>query len=175
MRYLMVGAVAVSLSMLLIRGAVPAPAAAPQPKKAIGHCSAAEEPLFNCAIGTRTVSVCGGGAGSSAYAQYRYGKPGKVELSSPRQGPGSLIFARTGYSGGGEEQFSFANGDFHYVAYSRTIRTGFDAGGNRPDFEDGLFITRAGKLVADKRCTGRLTISGGAEKYLHEGEIIYPE
>ncbi|OYY90474.1 MAG: hypothetical protein B7Y45_07610 [Sphingomonas sp. 28-66-16] len=173
-----IGALAIGGAMLALGAVAAAPAASPAPASAgsgTGLCTADEVPLFSCAIGARTVSVCGGGAANNAHAQYRYGTPAKVELSSPRQGPNALVFARAAYSGGGELQFSFANGAYRYVVYSRTIRTGFGAGGNKPVFEDGLFVTRGGKLVSDKRCTGRSTAKGDAEAYLHAGEIIYPD
>src|SRR5689334_9746654 len=66
-------------------------------------CRAGEQALFQCRIGARTVSLCGGtGAANQAYVQYRFGRPGQVELAYPEGGSGTLSWASTGYSGGGE-------------------------------------------------------------------------
>lgn len=174
MNYLRIGTTVAGAALLSLGAAAPPPAAS-APGARIGLCQPGELPLFSCAIGAKTVSVCGGGVGRERSAQYRFGTRARVEISSPRQGPDSLVFAQVPYSGGGELQFTFTNGDYRYVAYSRTIRTGFDERGNRPKFEDGVFVQRGGRLLSDKRCTGPLTAKGDPAAYLHEGEIIYPE
>ena len=62
-------------------------------------------------------------------------------------------FANTPYSGGGESQIQFANGGVRYIVYSRTIRTGFDEEGNKPEFTDGVWVVRGDENLADRQCT----------------------
>lgn len=173
MRSIKTGAVLVMVALVSVGGA--SPPALSAPGAGTGLCRPGEVALFSCPVGARTLSVCGGGNGRNRSAQYRFGTRARIEIASPWAGPDSLVFARTAYSGGGELQFSFTNGPYRYVAYSRTIRTRFDGRGNNPKFEDGVFVQRRGRLLSDKRCTGASVGSGDPADYLHEGEIIYPE
>ena len=80
--------------------------AAAQPRAA-SLCTAAETPLFTCAIGREIVSVCGG----KISATYRYGRPGRVELKSR-----ALTIASRSYSGGGETQITATKRDWTYLS-----------------------------------------------------------
>ncbi len=116
-------------------------------------CEAGEKPFFSCAVGTKRVSVCGGGSG----AVYRYGTPGKVELTSR-----NLTFASRGYSGGGESQITARNGAYTYRVYDSTVRTAFGDDGNHPEFSSGLVVTREERLISSRACTTDSSINGDA-------------
>ena len=126
-------------------------------------CQAGETPFFSCEVGAKHVSVCGSGSG----AVYRYGTPGKVELTSR-----SLTFANQGYSGGGESQITAKNSDYTYTVYDRTVRTSFGEGGNDPEFTAGLVIARAGRVISAKVCKGEPLVDAGAERALPAGSFV---
>lgn len=114
-------------------------------------CAADEQELFSCAAGAKQIAVCGvTNAQGQKTAQYRYGsgKP-EIVLDGGR-------FASVGYSGGGEAQIEFANGGVRYIVYSRTVRTGFDEEGNKPEFTDGVLVVRDGQPIAERNCTGKV-------------------
>jgi hypothetical protein len=47
-------------------------------------CREGEHQYFSCTLKSKkTAAVCGGGTGDTSYMQYRFGKPGKVELEFP--------------------------------------------------------------------------------------------
>jgi hypothetical protein len=165
--------------------ALPAQAAqaAPAPPPGGSLCRARETRLFECSTGRKTISVCGGGlARGGTYAQYRYGRPGRLELEYPARpvhAPGLLSQASVGYSGGGESQIRFVNRGVEYVVYSRTIRTAFGPDGHHaPISEDGVFMRRNGKLLSDRRCLDppSMPVQGSeTPKYMKAGAIVYPE
>ncbi|WP_215228630.1 hypothetical protein [Erythrobacter sp. 3-20A1M] len=115
-------------------------------------CAQDEQELFSCTAGTKKIAVCGvNNAQGRKTAQYRFGTAKKVELVLD-----GGRFANTAYSGGGESQIQFANGDVRYIVYSRTIRTGFDEDGNKPEFTDGVWVVRGDENLADRQCTGEV-------------------
>ena len=107
-------------------------------------CRADETPIFACAVkGGKRVAVCGAGKGAG---RYLYGSAApELELNGGRYGYAV-------YSGGGENQIAFANGDTRYIVFSRLVRTGFDENGNRPAISDGIVIERGGKFLDIKLC-----------------------
>ncbi|QCB43323.1 hypothetical protein E5673_14725 [Sphingomonas sp. PAMC26645] len=125
-------------------------------------CEAGETPFFSCQIGSKRVSVCGSGSG----AVYRYGSPGKVELTSR-----SLTFASRGYSGGGESQITAKNGDYTYTVYDSTVRTSFGDGGNDPEFSSGLVVSRGERTISSKMCKAESSIDAAAEQSLPAGSF----
>ncbi|WP_419809096.1 hypothetical protein [Sphingomonas sp.] len=127
-------------------------------------CIAGEQPLFACPIGRKLVSVCGDGRG----ATYRFGVPGRVELSSNR-----LTTAHAMYSGGGERQVSFANNGFSYIVFDRAVRqmSGGELGGT--GFSAGLLVRRGERTVSEARCLGDATMSSDVEKLLPAGPLVY--
>lgn len=117
-------------------------------------CQAAEQPLFQCRIGRRQVALCaGGGAEGERYVQYRYGRPGRVELAFPERGRAGLSWARIGYSGGGEMQVNFTNEGRRHVLYSRMVRTRFDGVNNAPRFSAGVAVIRGDRTIFDQQCS----------------------
>ena len=110
-------------------------------------CTASEETVFSCAMpGGKRLAVCAPSAGP---VQYRFGaKEPELVLRGGK-------WARAMYSGGGEAQIAFANGDTRYIVFSRMVRTHFAAGEpNYPAISDGVLIMRDDELVAVRPCAG---------------------
>ncbi|MEM8725471.1 MAG: hypothetical protein AAGE86_08110 [Pseudomonadota bacterium] len=110
-------------------------------------CSAKEEPLFSCtATNGKQISVC---ASAEGKAEYRYGKDeAELVLSDP-------VWASVAYSGGGEAQIAFDNGDTRYIVFSRVVRTNFTAGEpNNPAISDGVIVQRGDTVLNVQACGG---------------------
>ncbi|QIG80464.1 hypothetical protein [Stakelama tenebrarum] len=143
----------------------------------IGLCAAQEQAIFQCTSGMRVIAICADSAPAQGYVQYRYGQPGNIELQHPAapQGSGTLAYATTAYSGGGEAQISFSRGRYTYVVYSRTVRTGFGPEGNAPEFSAGVTVLRDGTPIVRKSCdrpeTARLDVAA-AQHRLPEADFI---
>ncbi len=121
---------------------------AEQKRVAAAACAADETPIFTCNFKDgKRVAVCGA---TEWNGRYRYGgSTPEIEINGGQ-------YASVMYSGGGEAQITFDNGDTRYTVFSRMVRTGFDADGNNvPAISDGIVIERAGKLLAIKLCDGR--------------------
>lgn len=107
-------------------------------------CAADETPIFTCAFKDgKRIAVCGAGEWNG---HYRFGG------STPEIALNGGQYAYTIYSGGGEAQIAFANGDTRYIVFSRMVRTGFDGNGNRPAISDGIVIERGGNFLDIKLC-----------------------
>jgi hypothetical protein len=143
-----------------------APRSAAHPHSSL--CRAGETVLFQCRIGAGLAAVCGDRAAHDA--RYRFGTPGRIELESPAH---ALVYARAGYSRGGEIQFHFAKAGYEYVVYSRIVRTNFGRGGNNPKEENGLFVRHGGRIVSQRRCTGLADGDDDPNGFAREGEFIY--
>lgn len=141
-------------------------AAAPQ-----SLCKPGEKVLFQCRVDRRTAALCAGTGREGRFVQYRFGRPGAVELAFPARGSAGLSWARTGYSGGGELQVNVRTGDHLYVLYSRTVRTGFGPEGNKPDFQAGLAVVRGNRILSDRRCTNADDFAASPDDLLPEGEF----
>jgi len=91
----------------------------------------------------KRLAICSAG-GSTATYRFGGGTP-ELELTGGR-------WARVGYSGGGELQIAFDNGDTRYVVFGRTIRTNFDERGNDPASSDGVIILRDERFAGMQLC-----------------------
>jgi hypothetical protein len=107
-------------------------------------CEAAETTIFACTLENgKALSVCSQGGDT---ATYRYGgSPPELVIQGGR-------WARVGYSGGGELQIAFDNGETRYIVFSRTVRTRFDGYGNEPAFSDGVIVLRNGRFADMQLC-----------------------
>lgn len=107
-------------------------------------CAADEMPIFTCKFADgKRVAVCGAG---EWHGRYRYGgSTSELELEGGK-------YAHAMYSGGGESQIAFDNGDTRYIIFSRMVRTGFGEEGNKPAISDGIVIERAGKFQSIRIC-----------------------
>ena len=107
-------------------------------------CEAEETTIYACTLQNgKALSVCSRGGDM---ATYRYGG------SSPELVLQGGRWARVGYSGGGELQIAFDNGETRYIVFSRTVRTRFDGNGNEPAFSDGVIMLRKGRFADMQLC-----------------------
>jgi hypothetical protein len=107
-------------------------------------CKADETPIFACKLaGGKRVAVCGAGEWTG---HYRFGSDTpELELAGGK-------YANVMYSGGGEAQIAFANGNTRYIVFSRIVRTSFGDDGNAPAISDGVVVERGGKFLDIKLC-----------------------
>ncbi|MCK0127864.1 hypothetical protein [Erythrobacter sp. F6033] len=110
-------------------------------------CTAQEETIFYCPItGRKRLAVC---APEQGEAEYRYG--GDNPELTLRGGK----WANTMYSGGGEAQILFSNGDIDYIVFSRMVRTNFAEGEpNYPAITDGVVVSRGEEVLSIQLCEG---------------------
>ena len=122
-------------------------------------CSTEETLLFGCDSGPKMISVCAspGFSATTGYVQYRFGTPGKIELSYPEKlSPpnGHFWLSSTGYSGGAEAHLRFTNHGVTYAVFDRTVRTNFTPGEpNDPEFSEGIVVRLPGKKATSRLCT----------------------
>lgn len=146
-----------------------APVAAPMP----ATCTAEETPIFSCTVkGGKRLSVCGSNEGA---VQYRFGGDDDAELVLD-----GGEFATVPYSGGGEAQIAFANGDTRYIVFSRVVRTNFKEGEpNNPAITDGVIVEKAGETVAQLSCGGEGELMPvqvfAAEEYLPRAGRLFTD
>ena len=88
------------------------------------HCSASEKAIFNCRIkdSSKIVSLCGSSDLSSkkGYLQYRFGRPGNVELQFPKNKQGSQDRFRWAHYFRFQvdrTEVSFNNGGYKYTLF----------------------------------------------------------
>lgn len=146
-----------------VTGSEPAPQR-PAVRASASLCEAGETVLASCAIGPRRASICARGS----KAVYRYGRPGRVELTAS-----DLHWASTGYSGGGELQVTARNAGHGYTLFDRIVRTGFGADGlNHPKADSGLVVRRGEKILSARACTPVEPIAAEIRELLPEGEFV---
>lgn len=173
---------ALSVSATAQRGSQqerPSPAAstaAPRPA-----CAKGETVVFSCPLDNgKSVALCIAKDGEGrAFGQYRYGNRARpAELVWPQSArAGTLDYANAIYSGGGEQQISFARGAYRYTLFSRLARTNYTPGEpNNPLIDDGLVVTRNGRKVAAYACTGSTLMPvqmTPAERYLNKVDDLF--
>jgi len=113
----------------------------------VAFCKAEETPIFACNFADgNQVAVCGLAKGG---AEYRFGGE-EPELTLFED-----VWATVPYSGGGEAQMQFSNGDTNYIVFSRMVRTNFKEGEpNNPAISDGVIVERSGELLSLRVCDG---------------------
>ena len=111
------------------------------------ECQKGEDRIFSCKTdGGKRIAVCASAAGK---VDYRFGaaKPELVLAGGQ--------YASVPYSGGGEQQIAFDNGDVRYVVFSRMVRTNFTPGEtNDPAISDGVIVLRKDKVLSVLACGG---------------------
>ncbi len=66
----------------------------------------------------------------------------------------NLNYAFDGFAGGGEEQVIAENSAYRYIVYSGAYRTNYGPDGhNDEQFEVGLLVQRAGRIISTQLCT----------------------
>ena len=134
------------LAFLAFCGGAPAYAAAGE-----SLCAAGEPVVFACHVGSKMVSLCRP-PGDRGMLSYRFGRPDALELSYPAQGrqaSAAFTVKSAPLVGGGETTVAFRRGAYTYTVYSRVGR-GED--GATPEFEDGVIVSRRGKVLSRMRC-----------------------
>lgn len=148
---------------LLGSGGVASRMASARPDQPPSTCQEGEDIIFACTMKSgKKASICVTGSGNTGqnekkFAQYRFGPAdAPAELVWPMApSDGKLAFKSVPYSGGGEAQISFVNGDTEYVVFSRMVRTNFEPGEpNYPAIEDGILIRRGGTVLGELGCGG---------------------
>lgn len=135
----------------------------------ISHAALADEPqylckddenlIFGCEIKGKFISICSSKNLSKTvgYAQYRFGKPDKVEFLYPasKKPPEGIFFlGSTGYSGGGANIVRFNNSGYEYLIFDSMIRTNYAPGEpNNPEFKAGIVTRHNGKITSTRLCT----------------------
>ncbi|MEN3274459.1 MAG: hypothetical protein V7631_249 [Massilia sp.] len=135
-----------SLAFAVLCGAASVPAAAGE-----SLCAANEPVVFSCHVGAKLVSLCRP-ADDRGMLSYRFGRPEAVELSYPEPGRtarAAFTVKSAPLVGGGETTVAFRRGAYTYTVYSKVAR-GED--GTTPEFEDGIIVSRRGKVISRMRC-----------------------
>jgi len=118
------------------------------------HCSATEAVIVSCAIGEKTVSICGGPKDAApTWLQYRFGQIGAPELVYPANKEGSLshIDFEHGTAMHSEwDAFDFTN-EGH--AYKVLFEVPFHGGSMAPEPFSGILVSKGGKELARLACT----------------------
>lgn len=146
-------------------------------------CAPDESIAFDCATGTKRVSVCASADASnvSGSLQYRFGK---ADGSAPpeRVVPDHTAVPRlasrgesTPFAGGGGSWLRFHDGAYAYVVYSGVGRWG--AAGETLELQ-GVQVERDGQIIATLPCTGPLRSALGPDWFermgvIAEGEEFY--
>ena len=164
------GAAATDAGPLAAPSSSPALAATTAAKPGDGACKPEETPIFACTFADgKKVSVCGVGEG---LGRYRFGgDTPELELAG-----GAYAYAM--YSGGGESQIAFDNGNARYIIFSRMVRTGFGEEGNAPAISDGVVVERGGKFAGMRLCVGELLptdVNAANAVWEDEGELFTEE
>lgn len=122
-------------------------------------CAANERVLFSCSTGVHTVSICASKVLSkNADVQYRFGKPGSLELVYPEAGvkpADAFVLGTLAFSGGGGAWLRFNKGPFRYTVFTAMGKWG---PGGAPADAAGVAVDKDGKEYAHFPCRG-----GGAE------------
>lgn len=116
--------------------------------------AAAPEPVFDCAIGSKRLTVTQQGDA----LVYRYGTKQQAELRLVADAAGGkLFYHRTLYPRGEDQTLRFVSGDYSYVVYAHwTVpRIGMtEEGGTAEAVHGGLIVLKKGKRISARRCAG---------------------
>lgn len=118
-------------------------------------CLANERVAFTCTAGTKLISLCASGK----VLRYRYGKPGKPDITYPAQALNTpardaFWFSSTPYAGGGEARVRFTNSAWEYILYSAMTAGEWHSDGTRDHRQyDGVLVRRDGVNKSNIRCT----------------------
>jgi hypothetical protein len=116
-------------------------------------CAANEKVIFSCSTGAHTASICASkDLSKDAAMQYRFGKPGSLELVYPEAGakPAEAFASGTlAFSGGGGAWLRFSKEPFRYTIFTAIGKWG--RGGALAD-ASGVAIEKDGKEFANFPC-----------------------
>ena len=131
----------------------------PTPRSLGRLCANDEQVVFACKTGEKAVSVCASREASrtSGYIQYRFGKPGSLEMTLPANRvipPQSATGATETYSGGGAAWLRFRQGAYGYVVY-----TGIGRWGPKGETREvaGVVVEQPRVANNNLKCAGKVT------------------
>ena len=119
--------------------------------QAASLCAPNEPVVFACHVGAKIVSLCRP-AGDRGMLSYRFGGIEHIDMHYPdpgRQASAAFTVKSAPLIGGGETTVAFQRGAYTYTVYSKVAR-GED--GDMPEFEDGVIVSRRGKVLSRMRC-----------------------
>jgi len=127
-------------------------------------CTAKEQVIFSCSTGAKLVSVCAAGDLSAGVGSltYRYGPPGKPEMSYP-SGPWRGV-VRSGtwtFSGGGGAYLTFRREAFRYIVYT-AIGRGWGE-------KAGVAVEQNGRLLTNQACRDKPLSEIGPDFFSNSG------
>lgn len=109
-------------------------------------CEADERVSFACGFKSKSVSVC---RNDEENLIYRFGSQQKIELELTSD----IHFSRAAYSGGGEGNLTFFNGNYRYVVYSSISNGASLNDGTREKVERaGIYVVKGDKLLKNLEC-----------------------
>jgi hypothetical protein len=114
------------------------------------QCATNERIVFSCAIDDRVVSVCAAGdhAQDSGSLTYRFGPPGRPEISYPPPGGSAHVVTagRWVFAGGGGAWLAFHRSSYRYIVYSAIGRGWYE--------KAGVAVEKDGHLLTNRHCRG---------------------
>ncbi len=117
-----------------------------------GVCDADEAVFFQCQSNGKSISVCGKRMANGESA-LRFVLGGKKNISTAELDHPDLSWSMQGYSGGGEIQIRMEEDGREIVAYSRVVRTQFEAGAQHdPQDEAGIIEHSQGRVIFHQAC-----------------------
>lgn len=144
-----------ALSFGFLAAAVASSLAAAPALAAPTLCAANERVLFSCSTGAHTASICASKVLSKdAAMQYRFGKPGSLELVYPEGGvkpADAFVLGTLAFSGGGGAWLRFNKGPVRYTIFTATGKWG--PGGALADAA-GVSVEKDGKEFGHFPCRG---------------------
>ena len=149
-----------------VAGAIMAVLALPALAAEGAHCVSPERAVFSCTTGAKTISVCRSQdlSANSGELQYRFGRPGAVELSYPPAGPVWRKHTRRGtltFSGGGGAFLAFANPPYRYIVYT-AVGQGWGS-------KAGVVVEKNGRRIASFPCSGKPASELGPDLFSQAG------
>lgn len=150
------------LAVFAAASALPAPTAdaAGDPRRNVkgSHCRPGERVAYSCNLGRKTVSVCLG----ANQATYRYGPPGKPEMTLASSGQDGALHRElvTGGGGGTQVHLRFSNAGHEYIIYSGVQGALHDHPGDR---WSGLVVMRGEAQVSSQDCKR----NGALQRWTH--------
>lgn len=116
--------------------------------------AAAPEPVFDCAIGKKRLTVTQEGNA----LVYRYGTKQRAELRMVADAAsGRVHYHRTLYPRGEDQTLRFVNGDYSYVVYAHwsAPSMGMTEESSTPESAyGGLIVLKNGEQLSSRRCNG---------------------
>ena len=123
-----------------------------------GMCKFKELTVFNCELSKSISSMCR--YSDNGVLTYRNGIDGKVnfELSNyANKNNPVFYFSNIPYAGGGEAHIRFANQEYIYYLYDKTVKTDED-----PTFSSGIVIYKKQRKISNLVCNNDASIRESA-------------